>query len=171
VTSLADARHVVLIGLMGSGKTTIGARLAQRLGRPLRDSDAGIEETHGLSARQIAERDGIDALHALERDQLLAALADPTPSVVAAAASTLDAPASLAALRGPDIRTIWLRGQPTTLADRMRAVDHRPDFGPDLVAVITDQATHRAAAFTAVADEVVDVDEQTADEIVDRLVR
>ncbi len=47
------ARHVVLVGLMGSGKTTVGRLLAARLGRPLVDSDAVIEGTTGRTVREI----------------------------------------------------------------------------------------------------------------------
>jgi shikimate kinase len=170
MTGPAEARHVVLVGLMGSGKSTVGARLAALLGRPLVDSDADIEAAHGATARELAARDGIEALHALEREHLLAALAAPTPSVVAAAASTLDDPACVAALSGPDVRTIWLRGTPTTLATRIAAKDHRPDFGPDLVAVIVGQAARRNGALARVADETIDIDGLSPDRIVERLV-
>ena len=66
--------HIVLVGLMGSGKTTVGAALAAALDVPLRDSDADIERERGLRGRDIAERDGIEALHALEARHLLDAL-------------------------------------------------------------------------------------------------
>ena len=85
--------HIVLVGLMGSGKTTVGAALAAALGVPLRDSDADIERDTGLTGRDIAARDGIDALHALEARQLLDALDEPGTTVITAAASTLDDPA------------------------------------------------------------------------------
>ena len=77
---MRQQRHIVLVGLMGSGKTTIARRLAKQLGWPLRDSDADIRAAHGLTARALAERDGIDALHDLERDHLLEALARRGPS-------------------------------------------------------------------------------------------
>jgi shikimate kinase len=161
--------HLVLMGLMGSGKTTVGARLASRLGRPYRDSDADIEADHGLTARALAERDGIDALHELERQHLLRSLADPGASVVSAAASTIEEPLARAALQRPGVTAIWLRGSPATLASRHSPKDHRPEFGEDIEAVIAEQAARRDPLFAAVADRIMDVDDRTAEQIVDEL--
>jgi shikimate kinase len=162
-------RHIVLVGLMGSGKTTVGAALARTLGWPYRDSDAEIEARAGLTSRAIAARDGIEALHVLERDQLLEAVADPTRTVVSAAASTIDDAFAREVLIDPAIRVVWLRGLPATLARRLSASDHRPDFGPDLEAVIAEQSERRAAGFQAVADVVIDIDDLTPTQVVERL--
>jgi len=162
-------RHIVLVGLMGSGKTTIGATLARSLGWPYRDSDAEIEARAGLTSRAIAARDGIEALHVLERDQLLEAVADPARSVVSAAASTIDDAFAREVMTDPAIRVVWLRGRPATLARRMNATDHRPDFGPDLESVIAEQAERREAGFRAVSEVVIDVDDLTPAQIVERL--
>ena len=59
-------KNTVLIGMMGSGKTTVGQLLAQRLRRPFVDTDALIEEREGRSIRSIFARDGEDAFRALE---------------------------------------------------------------------------------------------------------
>jgi shikimate kinase len=166
---MRQTRHIVIVGLMGSGKTTVAARLAKQLGWPLRDSDADLRAAHGLTVRELAERDGIDAMHVLERDHLLEALARRGPSVIAAAASSLDEPACVTAMQRPDIRTVWLRGSPEVLAGRHRAGDHRPAFGPDLVEVIRDQLERRRSAFESVADDVVDVERQRPRQIVERL--
>jgi shikimate kinase len=89
-------RHVVVVGLMGSGKTVVGRRLAASLGRPWRDSDREIEAATGLTVRQLRDRDGVDAMHALEARHLLEARA-AEPSVINAAASTIDVPGCRAA--------------------------------------------------------------------------
>jgi shikimate kinase len=162
-------RHIVLVGLMGSGKTTVGAALARSLGWPYRDSDAEIEARAGVTGRAIAARDGIEALHVLERDQLLEAVADPARSVVSAAASTIDDAFARDVLTDPAIHVVWLRGLPATLARRLTATDHRPDFGADLEAVIAEQAGRREAGFRAVADVVIDIDGLTPAQIVERL--
>ena len=53
-------RHIVITGLMGSGKTTVGRALAHTLGRTWRDSDAEIEADTGLTVRELRDREGVD---------------------------------------------------------------------------------------------------------------
>ena len=163
--------HVALLGLMGSGKTSVGAALASSLGWAHRDSDADIAAETGRSARAIAATDGIDHLHELEARHLLRALADPEDSVISVAASTIDDPVTRAALRDPGVRTIWLRASPATLAGRVHAGDHRPEFGPGLVGVLEAQAARRGPWFASVSDEIVDVDGLSIDQVASALVR
>ena len=158
--------HIVLLGLMGSGKTTVGAALAEGLGRPHRDSDADIERQEGRTGRTIAATDGVAHLHALEAQHLLASLADPAPAVISAAASVVEHPACVEALEGPAIRVIWLRGEPSVLAARASTGGHRRDAG-DVAAL----AARRGPMFTRLADTTIDVDELSADEIVATLLR
>ena len=162
---LADRRHIVVVGLMGSGKTTLGRSVAQRLGRPFVDSDAAIEAAGGRTAREIADTDGIDALHRLEADGLIRALSAEMPSVVAAAASTIDAPECRRRLGGPDVGVVWLRGSPEALASRASAGGHRPLLEDHAVKVLAAQAAHREPFFTEVADIIVDVDDRSPNEV------
>ena len=148
--------HVVVVGSMAVGKSTVGRALAARLGRPFRDSDADLAATRGLTGRALAEREGVDALHRWEAQHLLAALAGREPAVVAAAASVVDDAACLAALRDPFV--VWLRAPASTLAQRMAGGsgtdDHRRPVG-DAAAVAALEA-ERAGRFGAVADLTVD---------------
>ncbi len=64
-------RHVVLVGLMGAGKTTVGERLARDLGVPFVDGDAALRGATGRDAATIAAADGVPALVALEARVLL----------------------------------------------------------------------------------------------------
>lgn len=75
-------RHVALIGFMAAGKTTVGKRLAARLGRPFYDTDAQIVQRCGPIAR-IFETEGEPAFRAYEREAVELALKTETPSVVA----------------------------------------------------------------------------------------
>lgn len=154
--------HVVLVGLMGSGKTTVGAALAAALGVRHRDSDLDIQHETGLRGRDIAARDGIDALHAMEARHLLEALNQPGTTVISAAASTLDDPASRMGLCDPAHFVVWLQADPPSLAARLRHDDHRPDLGQDLDDVITRQATRRNAALAEVADLTLDATQPPA---------
>lgn len=152
-------RHVVLVGLMGSGKTTIGRRLAARLGWPLRDSDRDINAATGLTVRELRDRDGIEAMHAIEARHLLDALADPNPSVISAAASTVEVPACHEALMAPDVAVIWLRATPAALARRFAAADrHRPEFGASPEVFLAEQAERRDPLFASLDPIVIDVD-------------
>ena len=78
--------HLVVLGMMASGKTTVGARVAKQLGRRFFDSDQQITEAHGRSVHEIARTDGLERAHALEWSAFLDAISAPRPSVVAAAA-------------------------------------------------------------------------------------
>ncbi len=117
------ARHVVLVGLMASGKSTVGALLAARLAQPFVDNDAELEARTGRSAREIVAADGADALHALEAETLVAALDRPEPAVIAAAAAAVVEPAVVATLRNHVV--VYLRAAPEVLAARHRARDRR----------------------------------------------
>lgn len=156
--------HIVVLGLMGGGKTTIGRALAAELGRPFRDSDVDLLARTGRSARDIAAGDGVEALHALELEHLLDALRAPTPSVVAAAASVIDGSGARAALAAPDVRVVWLRIDPATAARRSAGAVHRPEH--EALAV---QAARRDPWFGAAADIVVDVATEDAAAAVERL--
>jgi shikimate kinase len=151
-------RHVVLVGLMGSGKTSVGRRIAAQLGWPYRDSDKDIEAATGLTARELGDRDGVDAMHALEAQLLLDALADRAASVISAAASTVEVPECRTAMRAPDIAVVWLRAAPEVLAKRFAAKDrHRPEFGSSPEAFLTEQAERRHPLFASLDPIVIDV--------------
>jgi shikimate kinase len=153
--------HIVIVGLMASGKTTVGAALATALGRPHRDSDADIERTTGRTARQIAADDGIEHLHDLELQHLVDATREASPNVVSAAASVIDAPGGVAALDAPGTEVVWLRAAPEMLKSRIDSDDHRPSPEP-----LELQADRRTPAFQAVADRVIDIDGRTPEAIV-----
>src|SRR5262245_56616813 len=82
--------HVVLIGPMGCGMTTVSRLVAERLGRPFVDNDVALEEATGATARHIEAEFGTAELHRRERDVFVTALAGSPPAVIAAAASVVD---------------------------------------------------------------------------------
>jgi len=149
-------RHLVLVGLMGSGKTTVGARVAGRLGLPFRDGDALLEAATGRTAAALRESAGEAALHRAECVVLREALAAEAPSVIAAAAAVVDDPACRAALRAAGIAVAMLRADPPVLAQRFTegarpggGGTHRPAYGAGPATFLAAQARDRAARFTA----------------------
>ena len=162
---------LVLIGLMATGKTTIGRLLAERLGIGFRDSDADIErDTGGVTVAGLVATAGADVMHRREAEHLLAALAARRPVVVAAAASTVDDERCVAALLEPGVAVVWLRASVATMASRFRSSPHRPTFGEDPTALLAGQLERRGPSFARLADLVVDVDERSAAVVVDDIV-
>ncbi|MGH9209901.1 MAG: shikimate kinase [Acidimicrobiales bacterium] len=159
---MATSSHLVLLGAMGVGKTTVGRVVAAGLRRPLRDSDLELRAA-GRNARDVALVSGVDALHLLEADHLLGALAAPEPAVIAAAASVVDDARCLAALEAPF--AVWLWAPFETLAERMRHGDHRRDLGDDPLVAMTALAQRRDPRYRQVADATIDVGRLAADQV------
>jgi shikimate kinase len=160
---------IAVVGLMGSGKTTVGTRLARALGWPTVDGDAVLEQQTGDTAAELAARDGVAALHAREAEVLLDALAEGTPRVVMPAASTIDDERCRAALRR--VFVVWLDAPPEVLAERVAHDDgHRP-LGPDALAELRAQEAERAPRFAALADLTVAAGALDADTIAAQVVR
>lgn len=149
-------KPLVVIGLMGSGKTTAGRLLADALGMPFTDSDPFLKARYGGSAAEIAAREGADALHAREAEHVLAELAGE-PKVIAAAASTVEDPRVREAMRGALV--VWLDADDAVLAERMRSGDHRPGFSPAAM------RARREAFFREVADLTYDVGVMKPEEV------
>jgi len=157
------------MGLMAVGKTSVGKELARRLGWTYRDNDAALLASTGATARELNERLGTDQLHRLEADGLLAALAETEPTVLGAAASSIEDPGCVAALADPGVFAVWLRADPAHLAGRVRSGPHRPDLAADLDALLERQSVTRGPLFQSVADLVVDVEAATPAEIAARI--
>src|SRR4051812_41351125 len=128
---------------MGAGKTTIGRRLAAASGRAFVDNDEQLAARTGHTARDIKEHEGFDVLHRDEREALAAALAVTTPSVIAAAASTIDDEATCALMQR-EAHVVWLRAPVGVLAERVQGQSHRP-LEPDPDTQLAVQMRERAA--------------------------
>jgi shikimate kinase / 3-dehydroquinate synthase len=76
-------RHVALVGFMGAGKSTVGAEVARRLGRPLVDLDRELEHELGAPVAEVFSARGEDAFREAEEELTVEALADPVPAVLA----------------------------------------------------------------------------------------
>lgn len=164
--------HVVLVGMMAVGKTTIGEQVAKALARPFVDSDERVEARTGRTVREIFETDGEAAYRALETDALIEALDAAEPAVIAAAGGVVLAETNRIALRRPGTRVVWLRAEPAVLAERVEAAGgpgHRPLLADDPAGALTRLASERAPLYAEVSDATIDVDHLTPDEVVERV--
>ena len=158
--------HLVLVGMMGSGKTSVGQRVAARLHRPFLDSDEQVEARTGRTVREIFETDGEATFRGLEAEALAEALARPQPVVVAAAGGVVLDPGNRRRLQ-QGATVVWLRAEPAVLATRVRSGDHRPLLGDDPLAVLEGMEEAREPLYREVADHVVDVDQKPVAEVVE----
>ncbi len=150
-------RHLVLVGLMGTGKTSVGRRVALCLGRIFLDSDAQVEARTGRTVREIFESDGEAAFRVLEAEALAEALARAEPTVIAAAGGVVLDPANRQRLR-TSARAVWLRADPALLSSRITSGDHRPLLDDDPLTMLQRMQEERSALYEEVAEgRVVDV--------------
>jgi shikimate kinase len=167
---MGGVRWIVVMGLMGVGKTTIGRLLADRLGWPLRDSDAEIAAATLRTVRELRDEIGVDAMHELEVRQVLDALDDPGPVVIAPAAAVIDVEACRVALRAPGVTVIFLTAAPEVLAARFLADDHRPWYGTDPATFLADQAAARDGRFRSLDPIELTTDDRTPDDVADAII-
>jgi shikimate kinase len=166
-TSDEATDHWVLIGLMGSGKSTVGELLARRSGRPYVDNDDALQALTGRTAQQLQDEVGGDRLHELEVEALEAALDDSEPAVIGAAAGVVTLPEGLRQLERAR-QVIWLQADPEVLAERvLEGDDHRP-LGDDAVQTLATQLSDRAEAYESVATVAID-EGRSPEEIADAI--
>lgn len=115
---------IVLIGTMGVGKSTVGKRLAARLGIPFVDADDEIEGAAGMAIQEIFERFGEAHFRDGER-RVIARLMDGEPKVIATGGGAFMQPETRAAILKHAI-TIWLDADISVLVDRVSRREGRP---------------------------------------------
>jgi shikimate kinase len=151
-------RHVVLVGPMGVGKTTVGRRLARELQRPFADADEQLELRAGRTIPVIFRDDGEQAFRRLESEVLADLLGRPDPLVVAAGGGVVVSPENRALL-GRRALVVWLRASPGFLAARADPA-HRPLLtgDPDPAATLGRLVATRTPLYAEVADATIDVE-------------
>ncbi len=166
-------RHLVLVGLMGAGKTTVGELVAARLARPFVDTDRLVEANAGMTVAEIFELRGEAAFRALEHDAVADACASPTPLVIACGGGAVLDAANRRALRDAGV-VVWLQASPAELGARVgtdAAVD-RPLLrrGAPAAATLERLTQLRAPAYEAAAHVTVNTDALAVDDVADRVI-
>lgn len=145
--------RVVLMGLMGCGKSTVGHLLAERTGWPYFDNDDLLRELTGMSLNENADL-GADSLHELERQVIREIVDRPPPFNAGAAAAVVEDPGIVKLLHTRTF-AVYLHTPPEVLVERIGDDVNRPWLRPDPRAVLEkmyaerDPLFRKAAAFVA----------------------
>ena len=115
---MSDVRHLVLVGLMGAGKTTVGQVCARRLGRGFVDTDALVEAAAGATIPELFAAEGEAGFRARERTAIADAMASPEPLVIACGGGAMVDPENRRTVRHGGV-VIWLQAPPDVLAARV----------------------------------------------------
>jgi len=162
---------IVLVGMMGAGKSSIGRRLAARLGIPFADADAEIELAAGMSIADIFEAHGEPSFRSGEA-RVIARLLEHGPQVLATGGGAFMNPQTRANIHGKGI-SVWLKAEPDVLARRLRRRSDRPLLKTaDPMATLTDLLSERNPIYGEANIVVVSRDvshEVIVDEIVSAL--
>jgi len=160
--------HVALIGMMGSGKSTVGFWLAQSEGLRFVDLDAAIEERQGRPVSEIFASDGEDRFRDFEQSELAECLASEQPLVVSCGGGAVLRAGNRALLR-ERAWVCWLRANIDTLSQRVRTGDSRPLLGDDPVADLIQISDARAELYAETAHWVIDVDGLEANQVAEQV--
>jgi len=147
--------RILLIGMMGSGKSTIGELLSTATGWPYVDNDELVRRSHGATVREIAAEQGEDEMRAAEADALALGVDLAPPAMVGVAAGTILDPINRDRMRTDGI-VVWLRADPAVLSSRAMGGDHRPFLGRGGEGWMRDTAAERDPLYASVADIVID---------------
>lgn len=167
--TLNKPRRVLLIGMMGAGKSTTGRLLADRLGWPYLDSDDEIERQTGRTVPEIWKADGEPAFRTEESRVLAEACAIEHPSVISVAGGAVLDPANQSLIRRSGL-VIWLRAEVVTLAGRVGSGAGRPLLEEGPAAALARLSEARAPIYASLADVVFDVDRVAPPKVVDQIV-
>lgn len=141
---------MVLVGMMGAGKTAVGTALARLLGVPFLDSDEEIERAANMTVAEIFRRDGEPFFRARE-SEVLARLLAGSPAVLSTGGGAFMSAANRAAIAGKGV-AVWLRADLDLLWQRVRHKSTRPLLrNADPQGVLADLLAVRAPVYAEAA--------------------
>lgn len=162
-------RTIVLVGLMGAGKSSIGRRLAKAVGVEFRDSDDEITEAAGCSISDLFYIHGEAIFRDLEKRVISRLLTDGIPKVLATGGG---------AWMNEEIRTLtrenacslWLRAEVDVLVERVSRKNTRPLLERGDKRAILEKMMRERGPYYAQADVIIDSDTGSQEEVVDQIV-
>ena len=164
---------IVLVGLMGTGKTTVARLLAEHRRVELLDTDKLIESRDGRSIREIFSESGETAFREIESEVLRECLQRPGSPVIAGAGGVVVREQNRAMLdaardAGSTV-VVWLHARPEVLAERTAKGVHRPLLDDDRMGTLTQMSEDRGPLYASVADIVIDVSDRSIESVVELL--
>jgi shikimate kinase len=165
---LRPRRAIVLVGLMGAGKTKIGRRLAARLGLPFFDSDHEIETAAGETIEEIFRNRGEAVFRDGER-RVIARLLKQPPHVLATGGGAFMDPATRAAIARHGV-SVWLRADLDVLVARVSRRNNRPLLQRSNPRAVLAELIERRHPIYAEADIVIDSSEGSAEQTTMRVI-
>lgn len=166
---MASTERVLLIGMMGAGKTTVGKSLAAELGWRYLDSDEQVQQHTGKTVPEIFAEQGEQAFRAEERRALEEAARSDDHLVVSVAGGAVLDPHNRAVIKTAGF-VVWLRATVETLAKRVGDGDGRPLLGDDPEEALRRLYPQRRPLYEELADLVVDVDDRPSRAVVECIV-
>ena len=153
-----NARHaIVLVGLMGSGKTTVGKRVAQELGYGFVDSDDAVAKSAGKSVREIFSQDGEESFRKWESDAIRSILMDGhAPVVLATGGGAVILQENRKVISDHANHVVWLDAAVEDLVVRTKSGAARPLLDGDAAQTLQTLSDQRAAWYEEVATIRID---------------
>jgi len=165
----APDRSIVIIGMPGSGKSSVGRKLAARLGVPFSDADDEIETAAGMRIDQIFERFGEAEFRKGEQRVIARLLEQPVHVLATGGGAFLDS--STRALVRDKAVSVWLRADLATLLERTSRRDDRPLLKEGAPGEVLARLLAERTPVYAEANITVDSDNRPAEETVNRILQ
>jgi shikimate kinase len=159
-------RHLVLVGLMGAGKSTVGVRVAQRLGRPFVDTDDEIVTRAAMPFDELWRTGGEARFREIEREVIADVCAAPEPLVIASGGGAIVDADNRRCFRATGV-VVWLDAPTTVLAARVGDGSTRPLLTGDPEGALARLGAARQDAYEASADAVVETGDRSVDDVAD----
>jgi shikimate kinase len=149
IARLLSGRALVMVGMMGAGKSSVGRRLASRLSMPFVDADTEIEKAANATITDIFERHGEAYFRDGER-RVIQRLLDGQPKVLATGGGAFVHPETRAAIKANAI-SIWLKADREVLMSRVKRRSNRPLLKTDDPAAVIERLIEERAPYYAEA--------------------
>lgn len=163
----ACARTIVLVGLMGAGKTAVGRLLAERLHLPFVDADREIEAAAGLSITEIFARHGEPFFRERE-EKVIARLLSGPPQVIAAGGGAFMSEATRKRIKACGV-SVWLKAGIDLLIKRTAKRSHRPLLAGENPRAVLERLAAEREPIYASADVVVETTDEPAEAVAGRV--